>query len=141
MKTTNTIGRSVLLWSCTSIIAIQLAASAATLAHRYNFTDDGTGTNVVDSVGGPAGNGWLPNGGDLTSVPNQLMLTAAFSQYAQFPPGIISNYTAITVDMWTTLGALPGACFLWTFGQTDPATGYGGNCIFLQPVNARLCIF
>ena len=140
MKTTNTIGRSVLLWSCTSIIAIQLAASAATLAHRYNFTDDGTGTNVVDSVGGPAGNGWLPNGGDLTSVPNQLMLTAAFSQYAQFPPGIISNYTAITVDMWTTLGALPGACFLWTFGQTDPGTGYGGNCIFLQPVNARLCI-
>ena len=140
MKRTNPSGRSAFLWSCTAIIAMQLAVSAATLVHRYDFTDDGTGTNIVDSVGGTNWYGTLPNGGDLATTTNQLMLTGGSQQYVQFPQGIISNYTAITVDMWATLGTLPGACFLWTFGNTDPATGNGGNCIFLQPVNARLCI-
>lgn len=124
--------------SCAILLAAQLTASAATLVNRYSFTDDGTGTNVVDSIGGPAWNGILPNGGDFATSPGQLILAAGGAQYVQFPAGIISNYTTVTIEMWATLGTLPDNCFLWGFGNT--VSGSGGNCIFMQPKNGRLAI-
>ena len=120
-------------------VAMQLTASAQTLVHEYNCTDDGTGTNVVDSVGGPAWYGTLPNGGDFSSIPNSLLLSASSAQYVQLPVGILSNYTAVTIDCWATFGTLPGACFLYGFGATDTG-GAGENYIFCQPKNGRIAI-
>lgn len=129
---------AIALTAGAAILTLQQSVSAATLVHRYNFTDDGTGTNVVDLIGGPAWHGTIPNGGDFATITNQLILSSGSQQFVQFPPGIVSNYPAITVDMWATVGSSVWG-FLWTFGMTDGG-GNGGNCIFVQPANARLAI-
>ena len=127
------------LLAASALLIQQSTASAATLAHEYNFTDDGSGVDVVDLVGGPAWMGTLPNGGDFASTPGQLTLSAGGGQYVQFPAGMLSNYTEVTIDMWATYGTLPGNCFGFAFGYTDSGGG-GGNCIFLQPKNGRVAI-
>ncbi len=138
MKTPNQTRRTALLWSCALIASLlQLTVSAQTLVHQYSFSDkdDGAGNigaAIADSVGGAAWNGTLPNGGDLASYPGQLNLSAASSQYVQFPAGMLSNYTAVTIDMWATYGSLPVNCFGFAFGYTDSGGG-GGNCIFCNP--------
>jgi len=140
MKTTNHLGRATLFWSCTLIILImQWNVSAQTLVNRYSFTDDGTGTNVVDSVGGTAWYGTIPNGGDFASLPGELLLSASSGQYVQLPAGILSNYTAVTIDCWATFGTLPGACFLYGFGNTDGG-GAGENYLFCQPHDGRIAM-
>ena len=141
MKTSiNRTGQKALLWSLTFIaLIIHWTASGQTLVNRYSFTDDGTGTNVVDSVGGTAWYGTIPNGGDFGSLPGQLLLSAASAQYVQLPAGILSNYNAVTIDCWATFGTLPGNCFLYGFGNTD-AGGLGENYIFCQPKNGRIAI-
>jgi len=117
----------------------QLNVSAQTLVNRYSFTDDGTHTNIVDSVGGAAWYGILPNGGDLTDVPGQLILSASSDQYVQLPANILSNYTAVTIDCWASLGSLPANCFLYGFGNTDTG-GAGEDYIFCQPTGGRIAI-
>jgi alpha-L-arabinofuranosidase len=103
----------------------------ASLVHRYSFTAD-----AGDSVGGSAWNGALPNGGTFAN--GQVSLSAAGSQYVQLPAGILSNYTALTLDAWASFGTLPGACFLYGFG--DISGGSGLNYIFCQPQNGRIAI-
>jgi hypothetical protein len=142
MNITNKATRKALLRGCavmTAAITMPLTVDAQTLVNRYSFTDDGTGTNIVDSVGGAPWYGTLPNGGDLTSVPGQLILSAGSLQYVQLPAGILSNYTSVTIDCWATFGTLPGNCFLYGFGNTDGG-GAGQNYIFCQPQNGRIAI-
>src|ERR1700744_906050 len=141
MQTTiNRIGRSALIWSCAGIVALmQCSASAQTLVNRYSFTDDGTGTNIVDSVGGTNWYGTLPNGGDIVDVPGQLILSSSLDQYVQLPVGVLSNYTAVTIDCWATFATLPANCFLYGFGAAD-GNGSGQNYIFCQPQNGRIAI-
>src|SRR5580658_5854347 len=135
---THRIGISALFWSCAAIIAVaQLNVSGQTLVNRYSFTDDGTHTNIVDSVGGTNWYGTLPNGGDLVDVPGQLILASSSDQYVQLPSGILSNYTAVTIDCWASFGTLPANCFLYGFGNTD-AGGAGEDYIFCQPQNGRI---
>ncbi len=122
-----------------TVLLMQFTASAQTLVDRYSFTDDGTHTNIVDSVGGTNWYGTLPNGGDLVDVPGQLILAAGSDQYVQLPAGVLSNYTAVTIDCWATFGTLPGNCFLYGFGNTDSG-GAGENYIFCQPENGRIAI-
>jgi len=120
--------------SLSNSVTITAVPPASALAHRYSFSG-----NAADLVGGAAWDGTLPNGGDFTTTPGQALLSAAGSEYVQFPEGIISNYTSVTVDMWATLPTtLPGNCFLWAFGLTTG--GAGGDCIFVQPLNGRLAI-
>jgi hypothetical protein len=137
---THRTGISALFWSCAAIAAVaQLNVSGQTLVNRYSSTTDATGTNLVDLVGGTNWYGTLPNGGDFTSVPGQLILAASSDQYVQLPSGILSNYTAVTIDCWATFGTLPANCFLYGFGNTDSG-GAGEDYIFCQPENGRIAI-
>jgi hypothetical protein len=121
-----------------ALLTVQQAFAAATLVHRYDFSNDGSGTNLVDMVGGAAWNGHLPNGGTFDSTTNQLSLDVGNEQYVQFPPGIISNYMAVTIDAWAVISNPWG--FLWAFGDTDPDTTFGGHAIWLNCQAARLTI-
>ena len=103
----------------------------ASLVHRYSFTSDAS-----DSVGGPAWNGTLPNGGAFAN--GQVSLAAASSQYVQLPAGILSNYTAVTIDAWASFGTLPSACFFYGFGNISGSSGL--QYIFCQPQNGRIAI-
>lgn len=148
MKTAYHLRHTALLWSCAFIaLIIQWTASAQTLVHEYSFHDANGSTNVADSVGGTAWQGTiltggtsdLPGPGGSVFTGTQLILTAAQEDFVQLPPGILSNYTAVTIDAWVTLGVLPSACFLYGFGDTDGG-GAGYNYIFCQPEGGRIAM-
>ena len=159
MKTTHRGGRHTLFWSCTAIIIMQLTASAQTLVHEYSFSAPAGGiygagltTNVADSIGGPTWDGMcmtsgtnaIPTAGNF-DCSGQLTEQQSSQDYVQLPVGILGNSAAVTIDVWATFGALPGACFLYGFGDTDPNVLSGGqasgfNYIFCQPQNGRIAI-
>ena len=116
---------------CTNSVAITVYRDQpASLVHRYSFTSDAS-----DSVGGPAWNGTLPNGGAFAG--GQVSLAAASSQYVQLPAGILSNYTAVTIDTWVSFGTLPSKCFLYGFGNINGSSGE--QYIFCQPRERTHC--
>jgi alpha-L-arabinofuranosidase len=108
----------------------------AQLVHRYSFNET-AGAICADSVGGAAWNGRLPAGGSFGS--GQLRLTAADSQYVQLPVGVLSNYSAVTIDTWVAFpGQLPKNCFLFGFGDRN---GWAGEkYIFCAPQVGRVAI-
>ena len=110
--------------------------NVVSLVHRYSFSETG-GTTAADSVGGPAWNGTLPNGGTLGG--GRVQVRAAGSQYVRLPAGILGNSTAVTIEAWVTFPTtLPGNCFFFGFGNISGASGSG--YIFCQPKSGRLAI-
>lgn len=117
-------------------VSATVVSNTVSLVHRYSFSET-SGTNVADSVGGSAWDGTLPNGGTFGS--GQLALSAAGSQYVQLPAGILSNYTAVTIEAWVTFPSqLPNNCFLFGFGNSSG--GSGNSYIFCQPKQGRIAI-
>ena len=116
--------------------AVKVIRVPAQLAHRYSFNET-SGLICADSVGGQNWNGTLPAGGSFGS--GQLALSAADSQYVQLPPGILSNYPAVTIDAWVTFSnQLPRDCFFFGFGDTLGQSGT--NYIFCAPQAGRIAI-
>jgi len=122
--------------------ATQIAALAGntpplpTLVHRYNFNET-SGSVVHDSIGGAAWNGTLPNGGTFNG--SQLSLAAASSQYVNLPAGILSNYTAVTIEAWATFpDQVPWNTMFFSFGNTSGSSGE--NYIFCAPQSGRIAI-
>ncbi len=122
-------------------------ASAATVSpaygplfHRYSFSET-NGTTVADSVGGPVWNGTLPNGGTFTN--GQLSFSLDANQYLNLPGGILSNYTAATIEMWVPgisgANTSPPAVYLFAIGNTD-GSGNGYDYVFFNPNLARTAI-
>jgi hypothetical protein len=97
------------------------SAPLPTLVHRYNFNET-SGTVVNDSIGGAAWNGSLPNGGTFGG--GQLVLSNAFSQYVSLPAGILSNYTAVTIEAWATFPSqIAWNTMFFSFGNTVGSSG------------------
>lgn len=121
----------------TATQSVTVVYQPVTLVHRYSFSETNGSTTVADSVGGDAWNGTLPNGGTLGS--GQAQLLASGSQYVNLPAGVLSNYAAVTIELWATFpSSLPSACFLFGFGNIIGSSGY--NYIFCQPQNGRIAI-
>lgn len=120
--------------------AVQVVYLPATLAHRYSMTET-SGTNVLDSIGGPAWTGTLPNGGTFGN--GQLAFSSAAEQYLNLPGGILSNDLAATIDMWipeiSGSSGSPPFVYLFAFGNTDDG-GDGYDYIFFNPNIARATI-
>lgn len=129
--------RSLLVLSTAFVLGISVSTAwSATLVHRYSF-DEGSGTTLTDSIGGTIWNGTLPKGGTWSS--GEVSLAASSQQYVQLPGGILSNYTAVTVEAWVTFpSALPSACFLFGFGNVNGSAGE--DYIFCQPRAGRIAI-
>lgn len=116
--------------------SVQVFYVPVALVHRYSFSET-SGTICTDSIGGPAWNGTLPNGGTFGS--GQLRLSSGSKQYVQLPSGIISNYSAVTIEAWVTFpDQLPVNCFFFGFGNTSG--GEGENYIFCAPQAGRIAI-
>jgi arabinoxylan arabinofuranohydrolase len=96
------------------------------LAHRYSFSET-SGTTVADSVGGPAWNGTLPNGGTFAN--GQLTLASAASRYVSLPAGIVSTLTNFTIETWVRLNSTANWARIFDFGNNT--TSY----MFLTPQN------
>ncbi len=107
-------------WAVPLLLATQL--SYAGLVNRYSFNDAIASTNAVDSVGGATGN-LYPGAsypGDGTVV-----LDGA-SGFVYLPDDIISNYTSITFEIWTTPTSNPVWARLFDFGTNQGGRGTGG---------------
>jgi hypothetical protein len=120
---------TVVYQGTTNTAAVTVVQSPApALVHEYSFGDANSSTTALDSIGGATWNGTLPNGGTFNGT-GQLSLTAASLQYVQLPAGILSNYTALTIEGWVTAQTLPANCMYYAFGNTD-TNGLGANYIF-----------
>jgi alpha-L-arabinofuranosidase len=116
--------------------SIQAVSVPTTLVHRYSFSEN-AGTNVGDSIGGPAWNGVLPRGGVFAS--GQLTLSSGSQQYVQLPANILSSYTQVTAEAWVTFpNQLPINCFFFGFGNTNGSSG--NSYIFCAPRAGRIAI-
>ena len=111
--------------------------SAQTLAHRYSFFSEPDGSTVATDLVASA-NGTLQGGAAITG--GQLVLNGASGTYLNLPAGMInSGYSAVTIETWAGLGALPVNCFFWGFGNTDSG-GSGEDYIFCAPKAGRIAI-
>jgi alpha-L-arabinofuranosidase len=116
--------------------SVRVVRVPITLVHRYSSSET-SGSTVADSVGGSAWNGALPNGGTLGG--GQVVLTSAGQQYVRLPAGILSNYSAVTIEAWVTFpDQLPVNCFFFAFGTTNGSLGE--NYIFCAPQGGRIAI-
>ena len=116
--------------------SVQVVYVPTALVHRYSFSES-SGTNAADSVGGPAWNGTLPRGGAFAS--GQLTLLSNSQQFVRLPAGILSNYSAVTIETWATFpDQLPVNCFFFGFGNTNGS--FGTSYIFCAPQGGRIAI-
>ena len=112
--------------------AIVQVKNEAVLTHRYSFNMDG---DASDSVGGA--NGTLQ--GAATVSGGQLQLTGDNNDYLDLPPGMLTNYNAVTIDTWVNFGAAQHWARLWEF--TDVGAGTQNEFYFApgwnNPPNAN----
>ena len=108
------------LWLVPLLIATHVANAA--LTHEYSFNDPVSSTNATDSVGGA--NGALYPG---ASYPGDgTVLLDGSSGFVYLPDDIISNYTSITFEVWTTPTSNPTWARLFDFGTNQGGKGTGG---------------
>jgi len=119
------------------LLLMPMVASAQTLTHRYSFFSEPNGSTVATDVVASA-NGTLQGGAVITG--GRLTLNGASGNYLNLPAGIInSGYAAVTIETWTSFGALPVNCFFYGFGNTD-SSGAGEDYIFCAPQGGRIAI-
>lgn len=114
--------RLIALLAAGFVCALCLPAQAS-LTHRYSFTND-----VTDSVGGA--NGTLQ--GSVTIANGAANFPGVTNgDYVQLPPGLISNYTAATFELWVNVGVNGPWEELYAFGNQD--AGLGANMVMFTP--------
>jgi len=67
------------------------------LIHRYSF--EGFGTDAIDSVGGPSGNGRIINS-SLTGTGAIALAGGRSGQYVELPRFLLRNRNSITIEAW-----------------------------------------
>jgi hypothetical protein len=113
-------------WLQRTLVLTALMAFAwlarADLTHRYSFNDSLDSTNAVDSVGGATGN--LYPG---ASYPGDgTVALDGVSGFVYLPDDIISNYTSVSFEVWTTPISNPTWARLFDFGDNQGGPGTGG---------------
>lgn len=131
MKAHRTIKPTRLLWCLAALAATQLSVWGATLADRWSFNET-SGTTASDSVG--AKDATLAGGAAFSGTGSVLMdndtwvnSSNTIARYVAFPAGIVTGYTAITIEAWVT-PTFDDVAFadwnrLWDFGN-GPGTSY-----------------
>lgn len=103
------------------LAAIQVANAA--LTHEYSFNDAISSTNAIDSVGGATGALY----GGATYPGDGTVALDGSSGYVYLPNDIVSNYTSVTFEIWTTPTTEASWARLFDFGTSSggPGTGSG----------------
>jgi hypothetical protein len=156
LQTTSSCRFYPIFLGCIGLVCAQLSAPAQTLAHRYTFnapadpTHGGSTltTNIADSVAGPGWDAVSMTGGSANSSPvnglfdglGTLWLTQQYQDFVQMPAGVLSNYTAVTIDAWFTFpDQIPGNAQAFAFGNTDSG-GLGQNYFAYAEAGGRIFI-
>jgi len=118
-------------WVILLLLATQ--ATKATLTHEYRFNDATASTNAIDSVGGATG-ALYPG----ASYPGDGTVSLdGVSGFVYLPNDIISNYTSVAFEIWTTPVANPVWARLFDFGTDSggPGNNTGGLTWFYLCLN------
>jgi hypothetical protein len=106
------------------------------LIHRYSF--DGSGTNVVDSIGfahGTVINTMLGGSGQLA------LAGQSSDQYVDLPDGLISALTSVTIEIWATWQGGAAKQRVFDFGMNSAGvgsnSGTGTSYFYLTPFNSN----
>ncbi|HWY30390.1 MAG TPA: glycosyl hydrolase [Candidatus Acidoferrum sp.] len=124
------IGVWLLIWLLPAV------ASEQVLTHRYSFFNEPNGSTVATDLVASA-NGAVKGNAVITG--GQLRLDGSSGTYLNLPSGIISGYSAVTIETWGGFSALPVNCFFWGFGNTD-SSGAGEDYLFCAPQAGRVAI-
>jgi Concanavalin A-like lectin/glucanases superfamily len=121
----SSIRRNTLILKTLCLTPFLLAALAthAALTHEWSFNDSVTSTNAVDSVGGSTG---ALNGG-ATYPGNGTVVLDGSSGYVYLPNDIVSNYTSVTYEIWTTPTSENAWARLFDFGTSSGGAGTGSG--------------
>ncbi len=90
-----------------------------TLVHRYSF--GGSSTTITDTVGSAHGEA-------SSTLPGTGSLTLAGGDHAVLPAGLLSTYTAATIELWWTWQGGAANQRLLSFGTVLPATPSDSAC-------------
>src|SRR5579883_1645274 len=116
-------------WLLGVVLSCALASPAlSTLTHRYSFTNDAT-----DSIAGANG---IPHN-SVTFANGEANFTGQVPSgtncdYIELPPGLISNYTSVTFEMFVNVGANGTWEELFAFGN-QTSGGAGANMLMFCP--------
>ncbi len=107
-------------WVILLLLATQVTQAA--LTHEYSFNDSTTSTNAIDSVGGATGTLYpgatYPGDGTVS--------LDGVSGFVYLPDDLVSNYTSISYEIWTTPTTEPTWARLFDFGTNQGGKGTGG---------------
>jgi hypothetical protein len=119
---------------CTASRTITVVRPQAALQHRYRFNsgDVVNGTNVLDSLSPADAARYAILRGNASVAGGRLILDGTAGTYVDLPPGIISNYDAVTIETWGSFGAQPVWSYLFGFGDTMES-GAGARGFSLTP--------
>jgi hypothetical protein len=128
MKSTSSTPSEIMFKTCKCfwVILLLLATGVtnASLMHEYSFNDAVTSTNAIDSVGGATG-ALYPG---ATYPGDGTVRLDGVSGFVYLPNDIISNYTSVAFEVWTTPVSNPVWARLFDFGTDSggPGTNTGG---------------
>src|SRR2546425_7986788 len=118
------IGRRATQAILAGTLAVALAQNAsASLTHRYSFTNDAS-----DSIGGA--NGTLMGGVTVSAGTANFSGTAG--DFIDLPPGLVSNYTSVTFELWVNVGVNGPWSEIYGFGNQNGG-GLGANMLMFCP--------
>jgi hypothetical protein len=102
------------------------------LVHRFTF--DGSGTEVRDALGGPAGS---VVDAELTGDGAVTLAGRMTDQYVDLPNGLVSGLESATLEAWLTWYGGPEWQRIFDFGDdqtgVEDAQGSGATYLFLTP--------
>lgn len=106
------------LWLSISLFLANGSNLYAALIHRWNF-NEGSGTNVLDSVG--TSHGWVvvSNMVDYTRTTTNVGLGGGgwtTSDFIQMPSGMVSSLTNVTIEVWATPRSAQNWSRIFDFG-------------------------
>ena len=121
-KPSRALSQSIFRIFCAISLIFAARIASAALVHQYSFNDVTASTNAIDSVGGATGN--LYPG---ASYPGDgTVLLDGASGFVYLPDDIVSNYTSVTFEIWTTPTSNPVWARLFDFGTNQGGPGTGG---------------
>lgn len=100
-------------------MAMQLAASAQSLVNRWSFNEPAGSLTVTDSVSSVVGN---LNGSAALDGSGNVVLDGSSGTCVTMPGGLVSSFSAVSIEAWLTNSASPDNVCLFSF---DDGTGTG----------------
>ncbi len=113
--------QTVIFASTALVLGLASGAFAQNLSHRYSFNEPAGSLNFTDSIGGFTWTGTLQG---TAALDGANLVLDGLGSYGALPEGLITGYTAVSVEFWADLGpGNPTWTRVFTFGDQNGSGG------------------